>query len=60
MLVQEGPSSFYRGLVPTLLLVAPNTALQFGLYTLFTVTWNRTVKPLTGTYDIGEEQMQDI
>lgn len=35
----EGPTSFYRGLVPTLVQIFPHAGLQFGFYTFFKTLW---------------------
>jgi len=39
-----GPTGFYKGLVPTCLAVAPQSGLQFGLYSLFTQMLGNWVK----------------
>eukprot|EP00040_Diaphanoeca_grandis_P024753 m.136450 g.136450 ORF g.136450 m.136450 type:complete len:302 (+) comp29853_c0_seq1:487-1392(+) len=39
MWVTEGVSSFYRGLVPTLVQAFPHAGLQFGYYKAFMHTW---------------------
>ena len=35
MLSTEGPSSFFRGIVPTFATIGPYSGFQFGFYTLF-------------------------
>ena len=42
----DGCRGLYRGLVPTLLLIAPQTGFQFGFYSLFTSLWDSAFKPL--------------
>uniref|UniRef100_A0A131Y9C8 Mitochondrial thiamine pyrophosphate carrier n=1 Tax=Ixodes ricinus TaxID=34613 RepID=A0A131Y9C8_IXORI len=36
---QEGPRSFYRGMLPTLLQIGPLSGFQFGFYHFFTHLW---------------------
>ncbi|GIY27225.1 mitochondrial thiamine pyrophosphate carrier [Caerostris darwini] len=36
----EGPSSFYKGLSPTLVQIMPNAGAQFAFYKLFQGMWN--------------------
>jgi solute carrier family 25 thiamine pyrophosphate transporter 19 len=45
MLKNEGPGSFYRGLVPTLATIVPYSGLQFGFYSFF----NQIFDPLFAT-----------
>ncbi|CAH1795655.1 unnamed protein product [Owenia fusiformis] len=42
-MLAEGPLTFYKGLVPTLVQVAPYSGLQFGVYSLFKNIWNMTL-----------------
>lgn len=39
MYINEGVSSFYKGLVPTLFQIFPHAGLQFGFYALFKIFW---------------------
>ncbi|KAK3754404.1 hypothetical protein QZH41_011184 [Actinostola sp. cb2023] len=36
----EGPTSFYKGLIPSLLQIFPYAGLQFGSYTLLKMIWD--------------------
>lgn len=38
---KEGPKAFYKGLLPTLIQIGPNTALQFGFYTFLLQIWRK-------------------
>ena len=37
--MEEGPRALYKGLMPTLLQIVPQTGFQFGFYKLFRSTW---------------------
>ena len=39
MLRQEGPGAFFKGLVPTLVQIGPQTGFQFGFYSFFKTLW---------------------
>ncbi|XP_076451977.1 mitochondrial thiamine pyrophosphate carrier-like [Babylonia areolata] len=42
ILMKEGVMGFYKGLIPSLMQIAPQRGLQFGFYSLFTGLWNKT------------------
>ncbi|XP_031557885.1 mitochondrial thiamine pyrophosphate carrier-like [Actinia tenebrosa] len=42
MYTLEGPTSFYKGLIPSLLQIFPYAGLQFGSYTLLKMIWDYT------------------
>lgn len=39
IITKESPLALYRGLVPTLIQIAPQTGFQFGFYSLLTSIW---------------------
>ncbi|XP_077980246.1 mitochondrial thiamine pyrophosphate carrier-like [Glandiceps talaboti] len=41
MYKQEGVTSFYKGLVPTLMEIFPHAGLQFGFYAFFKMIWDK-------------------
>lgn len=42
---QEGPTAFYRGLLPTLLQIGPLTGFQFAFYYFFVNLWELLLHP---------------
>jgi solute carrier family 25 thiamine pyrophosphate transporter 19 len=44
MMTRESPRSLYKGLMPTLLQIAPQNAFNFGFYSLFVMMWNNFFK----------------
>lgn len=42
---QEGPTAFYRGLLPTLLQIGPLSGFQFGFYFFFVNLWELLLHP---------------
>lgn len=52
MMTKEGPRSFYKGLVPTLLQIAPNAGAQFAFYRMFLDAWNFIFKTNTSNSGI--------
>ncbi|KAG8180055.1 hypothetical protein JTE90_023672 [Oedothorax gibbosus] len=49
MLRKEGPLCFFKGLIPTLAQIMPNTGAQFAFYKLFQGLWNYARKQETST-----------
>eukprot|EP00795_Rhopilema_esculentum_P010486 gene10486-19197_t len=44
MLKEGGILTFYKGLLPTVIAIFPNSALQFGFYHVFRTTWKKFFK----------------
>lgn len=44
----EGPRSFFKGLSPTLVQIAPHTGAQFACYNILTTIWKKTVQQTSG------------
>ena len=42
MYLENGLRTFYKGLVPSLLLIVPQAGLHFGCYTFFLATWQQS------------------
>ncbi|CAH8456235.1 unnamed protein product [Heterobilharzia americana] len=47
IITREGPQGFFRGIVPSLLLVAPQTGMQFAIYH----TFNQIVDHMRNYFD---------
>ena len=43
MVHQEGVRSLYKGLLPALLAIGPQTGFQFGFYAAFTRLWEKHI-----------------
>ena len=50
MMAREGPSAFFKGILPTFATIAPYSGLQFGFYTLFT----QSLEPLITSISLEE------
>ena len=55
MVRTEGVRSLYKGLVPTLMQIAPQTGFQFGFYSLLNSAWRSTFGE-DGTSVFGEKR----
>ena len=49
ILKEEGPLTFYKGLLPTLIQIAPYSGLQFGFYAIFTKLWQQLIGDKSGS-----------
>lgn len=55
---KESPRALYRGLVPTLAQIAPQTGFQFGFYSLLTSIWELMFgQKVNGVHQVGESSL---
>lgn len=56
---KESPRALYRGLVPTLAQIAPQTGFQFGFYSLLTSIWELMFggQKVNGVHQVGKSSL---
>jgi solute carrier family 25 thiamine pyrophosphate transporter 19 len=57
---REGFRAYYRGLVPSLFLVAPETAFRFGIYKFLNTNWSIHIANSVSSETLGSSSTDEI